>query len=155
MNADLPSRLKEVLLEGHWIANTNFQEELRNTTWQQAVARVEGLNTVAALTYLVHYYFSGLLEVFNGRELLIKDNYSFEMPEVKSELDWQRMVEDFVETSNRFIEKVASLSEAQLSSTFVKPEYGTYARNIEAQIEHAYYHLGQISLIRKLLLTSN
>lgn len=44
MNADLPSRLKEVLLEGHWIANTNFQEELRNNTWQQAVARVEGLN---------------------------------------------------------------------------------------------------------------
>lgn len=66
MNADLSNRLKEVLLEGHWIANTNFQEQLRNTTWQQAVARVEGLNTIAALTYHVHYYFSGLLDVFNG-----------------------------------------------------------------------------------------
>lgn len=39
------------------------------------------------------------------------------------------------------------------SQPFVKQEYGTYLRNIEAQIEHSYYHLGQISLIKKMIMS--
>jgi hypothetical protein len=39
-----------------------------------------------------------------------------------------------------------------LNQSFVKEEYGSYSRNIEAQIEHSYYHLGQISLLKKLIL---
>ncbi len=31
--------------------------------------------------------------------------------------------------------------------------YGTYKRNIMAVIEHSYYHFGQISLIRKLIIS--
>jgi hypothetical protein len=36
-----------------------------------------------------------------------------------------------------------------LSQPFVKDEYGSCLQNIEAQIEHSYYHLGQVSLIKK------
>lgn len=39
-----------------------------------------------------------------------------------------------------------------LSEPFVKEEYGSYLRNIEAQNEHSYYHLGQVSLIKKLIM---
>jgi hypothetical protein len=31
-------------------------------------------------------------------------------------------------------------------------QYGTWQRNLEAVIEHSYYHLGQIILIRKMIL---
>ena len=34
---------------------------------------------------------------------------------------------------------------------FIDAKYGTFLRNIEGVIEHSYYHLGQISLIRKLI----
>ena len=43
------------------------------------------------------------------------------------------------------------MSDDKLTDVFVKEEYGTYHRNINAIIEHSYYHLGQISLIKKLL----
>ena len=40
----------------------------------------------------------------------------------------------------------------KLENNFVDKKYGSYRRNIEGMIEHSYYHLGQISLIRKMIL---
>ena len=34
---------------------------------------------------------------------------------------------------------------------FVDQKYGDYQRNIDLMIEHAYYHLGQILILKKLL----
>jgi hypothetical protein len=38
-----------------------------------------------------------------------------------------------------------------LEATFSQKKYGTYYRNLMGVIEHSHYHLGQISLIRKML----
>jgi hypothetical protein len=40
-NISLASRLREVLLNGHWIANTNYKEQLQHVTWQQATQKVD------------------------------------------------------------------------------------------------------------------
>jgi len=44
------------------------------------------------------------------------------------------------------------MSEEKLDSVFIDEMYGSYRRNIEATIEHSYYHLGQVSLIKKMIL---
>ncbi len=152
LNKYLANRLREVLLEGKWIANTNFKEQITNTNWQQAIQKVEHLNTIASLTFHINYYIKGLLTVFEGGALEIKDKYSFDMPEIKSETDWNNLVTEFISNSEKFIHHVERLDESLLNTAFVKEEYGSYLRNIEAQIEHSYYHLGQISLIKKMLL---
>ncbi|HBT08481.1 MAG TPA: DUF1572 domain-containing protein, partial [Leeuwenhoekiella sp.] len=41
---------------------------------------------------------------------------------------------------------IKTLTDDQLDAIFVKEAYGSYKRNIEALIEHSYYHLGQIVL---------
>jgi hypothetical protein len=43
------------------------------------------------------------------------------------------------------------MPEEKLNQVFVDEKYGTYQRNIDAMIEHAYYHLGQIVLIKKMI----
>ena len=43
------------------------------------------------------------------------------------------------------------MSEEKLDEAFVDEKYGTYHRNIDGMIEHCYYHLGQIVLIKKML----
>lgn len=43
------------------------------------------------------------------------------------------------------------MPDQKLEEVFVEEKYGTYLRNIEGVIEHSYYHLGQISLIKKLI----
>jgi uncharacterized damage-inducible protein DinB len=151
MNQSLANRLDEVLLNGKWVANTNFKDQITRTSWEQAIEKVKNLNTIAQLTFHVTYYLKGLVNVFEGGALEIKDKYSFDMPEIKSEEDWKSMVDEFVSNSEKFISHVAKMDDDFLHKVFVKEEYGSYLRNIEAQIEHAYYHLGQVSLIKKLI----
>ena len=151
MNKDLANRLQEVLLNGKWIANTNFKEQIISISWEQAIEKVGNLNTVALLTFHVNYYIKGLLNVIEGGNLEIKDNFSFDMPEITSETDWLNLVNEFVSNAEKFINHVEKMDDNLLTQPFVKEEYGSYLRNIEAQIEHSYYHLGQVSLIKKLI----
>jgi hypothetical protein len=150
-NKHLAKRLEEVLLNGKWIANTNVMEQITAVNWEQATQRFENLNTIALLTFHLSYYLKGLNPVFEGGTLDIHDKYSFDVSEIDSETDWVNLVNEFESAAKKFIKHVESMDEEQLNQPFVKEEYGSYRRNIEAQIEHSYYHLGQISLIRKLL----
>ncbi|CAL2105179.1 hypothetical protein T190115A13A_130054 [Tenacibaculum sp. 190524A02b] len=63
------------------------------------------------------------------------------------------MVDEFLTNTHLFIAKVNSLPNTILNSSFVNEKYGNYARNIEGVIEHSYYHLGQIVLIKKIIST--
>jgi len=150
-NLAIANRLREVLLNGKWIANTNFKEQILSVNWEQAIQKVENLNTIALLTFHINYYLAGLLNVFNGGKLEIKDKYSFDLPEIKSEKDWNKLVNDFLVNSEIFANQVEHMEESMLDQPFADEKYGSYLRNIEGVIEHSYYHLGQVSLIRKMI----
>lgn len=150
----IANRLREVLLNGYWIANTNYQEQLLSITWEQARHQVADLNTIAVLTYHINYYLVGILNVFKGGPLEIKDQYSFDLPPIQSEEDWKKLVEEFLVNSAAFADEVAQIPDKKLDQLFVNEKYGTYLRNIEGVIEHSYYHFGQIVLIKKLILAA-
>ncbi|MEW2921010.1 MULTISPECIES: DinB family protein [Flavobacteriaceae] len=147
----MASRLQEVLLSGRWIAQTNIKEQIESISWQQANQKIGSLNTVALLTYHLNYYLAGILNVFNGGKLEIRDKYSFEMPPIQSETDWKKLKHQFVVNSEKFVAHVESMEDSQFDDYFVDEKYGTYQRNIEGVIEHSYYHLGQIVLINKMI----
>lgn len=148
----IANRIREVILHGTWIANTNYQDQLSRVTWQESIRKISDLNTMAALTYHINYYIAGVLNVLEGGGLDIHDKYSFDLPPIASQEEWDTLRTSLFENAAKFADKVEALTEQQLDSTFVDEKYGTYERNIEAIIEHSYYHLGQISLIRKLML---
>ena len=150
-NIDLANRLEEVLLNGRWIANTNFKMQLESVDFNQAIHKIGTLNTIAALTFHVNYYLAGINNVFKGGNLEIRDKYSFDMPPVESEEDWNRLKDEFITNATGFVQEVRKLSDSKLDEPFVDEKYGTYLRNIEGVIEHSYYHLGQISLIKKII----
>ena len=151
-NLAIANRLREVLLDGKWIANTNFKEQILSVSWEQAIQKVYNLNTIALLTFHINYYLGGLLNVFNGGKLEIKDKYSFDLPEIRSEKDWNKLVNDFLSNSEMFANQVEQMDENRLDQPFADEKYGSYLRNIEGVIEHSYYHLGQVSLIRKIIV---
>ncbi len=151
-STQLAKRFKEVLLDGKWIANTNYKEQLADITWQEARHKIGSLNTIAALTFHVNYYISGVADFFEKGKLEIHDKYSFDLPPIQSEADWKNLVNELIINSERFAKQVEAMSDEQLDATFVQEKYGTYRRNIEGMIEHSYYHLGQISLIKKMIL---
>lgn len=148
----MATRLREVLLSGRWIAQTNIKEQIESISWQQANQRIQSLNTIALLTYHLNYYLGGILNVFEGGKLEIRDKFSFDMPAMTSETDWSNLVREFLVNSEKFAMHVEKMEDTLLDTPFVDEKYGTYLRNIEGVIEHSYYHLGQISLIKKLIL---
>lgn len=151
-NLMIANRLREVLLNGKWIANTNFKEQILSISWEQAIEKVDSLNTIAVLTFHINYYLQGILNVFNGGQLEIRDKYSFDLPEIKSETDWNILVNDFINNAEMFANKVEQMTDNMFDQSFVDEKYGSYLRNIEGVIEHSYYHLGQISLIKKMII---
>ena len=152
MNASsLATRIREVILNGKWIANTNLKEQLENLPLQSAKMKIGEHNSVAALAFHIHYYVKGVMKVLQGGPLDIKDQYSFDMPELNSEAQWRKMVEDIFSDAETFAAEIEKLTDEQLARDFVNPKYGSVGRNINAIIEHSYYHLGQIVLIRKLI----
>jgi hypothetical protein len=150
-STQIARRLREVFLDGRFIANTNYKEQLAGVSWKQATTQIGNLNAIVALTYHINYYLQGLLHVFNGGALEIRDKYSFDHPSVKSEQDWDTMVHTLFTNAEKFADRVAQFPNEKLEEPFVDPKYGTYLRNIEAVIELSYYHLGQIVLIRKMI----
>ncbi|MEM8908958.1 MAG: DinB family protein [Bacteroidota bacterium] len=151
----IANRVREVLLNGRWIANTNYQLLLSDLNWQQAVQPVGDLNTIAALTFHVNYYLGGILQVLNGGALEIRDRYSFDLPPIQSEADWQQLIRTFFSNAEQFADKVTQMTDEQLDEVFVDEKYGTYLRNIEGMIEHSYYHMGQVTLIKKMILSQS
>lgn len=146
----LANRFREVTLNGTWIANTNYATILDQVDVEIANKKIADLNTISMLTQHVLYYINGLNQVFEGGTLDIRDKFSFNFDPPISDDAWNVIKSNFTAASTRFAEHVDNFQDEQLKAGFVKEEYGSYRRNIEGMIEHAYYHLGQISLILKL-----
>ena len=88
---------------------------------------------------------------FFGGNLEIRDQYSFDFPEINSQEEWQNFLIKFWKDSEEFANLVEKLSEEKLAEAFVNEKYGSYLKNIDGMIEHCYYHLAQIVLIKKIL----
>jgi hypothetical protein len=151
MRIYLANRLREVLLNGTFIANTNFKAQIEHTTFEEATHQIANLNTIALLTFHINYYLQGVNDVFEGGDLIIKDKFSFDMPSLQNENDWTQLKQIFLNQAERFIQNVEQFNEDELNQPFANEKYGSLQRNIDAMIEHCYYHLGQVVLIRKLI----
>lgn len=150
----LANRFREVILNGVWIANTNFKNELKTVDWKLATTKYQNLNTIALLAQHIHYYVNGIKQVFLGGNLEIKDRFSFDFPEIESQAQWEGFLDKFWKDAEEFADLIEKISEEKLLENFVDEKYGSYLRNIDAMIEHSYYHLGQIVQIKKLLKTT-
>ena len=144
-------RFREVILNGTWVANTNFKHQLEHLDYKIATTQVDALNTIAVLAQHIHYYIAGVKNVFNGGNLEIKDSYSFDFEPMHSQEQWDTFLTLFWTDAEAFASHVENLSDEELHHSFVDKKYGTYLRNIDGMIEHSYYHLGQIVLLKKMI----
>lgn len=61
------------------------------------------------------------------------------------------MDKSFADAEN-FAALIEQMPEPKLWETFTDEKYGIYYKNLTGIIEHCHYHLGQIVLIKKILL---
>jgi hypothetical protein len=148
--AQIAKHFKDVYTGGNW-TSVNLKETLADVTWQQATTKIDSLNTIASLVYHINYYVSAVLNVLQGEELKASDKFSFDVPLIQSQEDWEKLVEKIFADAALFAKLVEQLPDNKLNETFANEKYGNYYRNIHGIIEHTHYHLGQIVILKKLI----
>ncbi|MNE20137.1 hypothetical protein D3C80_1132450 [compost metagenome] len=129
----------------------DLKSTLSDVTFDQAGVQVYSLNSISALTFHLAYYLDVLIIVLEENKLVGKDELSWisKAPETKEE--WESFQQSIWEKAEKAALLIEKLPDEQLTQDFVDPKYGTNYRNIAGIVEHIYYHLGQIVLIKKLL----
>jgi hypothetical protein len=152
LTAQIAKNLRDVHFGGNWTA-VNLKENLEGVTWQQATTKVYSLNTIAALVYHMNYYVSADIKVLQGEPLDAKDKYSFDHPPIRSQEDWEKLLDKTWKDAENFAGLIEQMPESKLWEIFTDKKYGNYYENIHGNIEHIHYHLGQIVLIKKIILS--
>ena len=150
----IAKQFRDLHFGGNW-TSVNLQQTLNDVTWNQATTRVYNLNTIAALIYHMHYYVDAQIKVLQNEPLTAKDKFSFDHPPIQSEQDWQELLNKIWERAKIFISLIEQMPESRLWENFADGKYGNYYRNIQGLIEHTHYHLGQVVLIKKILVQNS
>jgi hypothetical protein len=150
ITAQIAKQFREVYFGGNW-TSVNLKDSLTDISWQQATSQVYSFNTIAALVYHINYYVSAVLKVLQGEPLNASDKFSFDLPPVLCDQDWENLMNKTWTDAENFASLVEKLPENTLWEDFSENKYGNYYRNIHGVIEHIHYHLGQIVLIKKML----
>lgn len=146
----LAKHLRDVHFGGNW-TTSNLKDNLAGVSWQQATQQVYELNTIATLVFHTSYYISAVLKVLQGEPLQAHDKYSFDLPPIHSQEEWESLLHKTWADAESLAALVEQLPEAKLWEPFTDEKYGTYYRNLLGIIEHTHYHLGQIAVIKKIL----
>lgn len=150
----IAKQFKDVYFGGNWTA-VNVKDTLADINWKQATTKIYNLNTIATLVFHINYYVKPVLKVLHGEALNASDKFSFDLSPINSAGDWQKLVNQVLTDAEMFALEIEKLDEKKLFEDFAAPQYGNYYRNLHGIIEHTHYHLGQISLIKKILNGKN
>ena len=146
----IAKHIRDIYFGGNWTFS-NLKENLADVSWKEAITRVDNCNTIAALVFHINYFVRAVLQVLHGNPLTANDRYSFDVPLISSEDDWQKLLEQTWNEAEQFASLVEQLPDSILYETFSDEKYGNYYRNFHGIIEHSHYHLGQIVILKKVL----
>jgi uncharacterized damage-inducible protein DinB len=146
----LAQHFRDVHFGGNWTF-VNLKDSLADVTWQEATTKLHDFNTIDTLLFHINYYVNPVLKVLQGEPLIASDKYSFDCPPITSNEDWQKLVQKVLDEAELFAQEIEKLDELKLYDVFSEEKYGNYFRNLLGIIEHSHYHLGQITLIKKML----
>jgi len=142
----------QVYFGGNW-TEVNVKETVSNITWKTASKKIEGFNTILALTYHIHYFTKVQLKVLEDGILEGKDSESYDHPEITSKEEWESLHKTMWKEAERFTKLLSELPDSTLRQPFTNEKYGSYEQNILGLLEHTHYHLGQIIILKKCLIS--
>jgi hypothetical protein len=149
--AQIAKHFRDVHFGGNW-TSVNLRESLEGVSWQQATKQLYCFNSIATLVFHMNYYVSAVLKVLRGEPLDAKDSSSFNLPAIQSKDNWENLLNKTWADAENFACLIEKLPDSRLDEIFAEEKYGTYYRNLQGITEHCHYHLGQIVLIKKMLL---
>lgn len=150
LTTQLAKSIRDIHFGGNW-TDSSFQEHLEDVLLKEATTQIQSFNTIAVLVFHVNYFVAGVNIFLEGEPLGIKDKYSFNIPPLNSEKDWQELLNKVWFDAEKLATLIEKLPEEKMEEFFLDEKYGTYYQNFQGIIEHCHYHLGQLVMIKKLI----
>ena len=150
LSTEIARHIREIHFGGNW-TDVSLKELLEDVSWKEATVEIYGMNTIGSLVFHINYYISAVLNVLKDKPLEAKDKYSFDLPPINSRKDWDHLLTKTWNDAQEFSDLIEKLKDKELWSIMIDEKYGTYYRNFQGIIEHSHYHMGQISLIKKII----
>lgn len=150
LSAHIAKHMREVHFGGNW-TSSNLKDQLADVTWQEATTQVYTFNTIAVLVFHMNYYVHAVIRVLQGEGLEANDKYSFDLPPLRSEEDWQHLKDKALAEAETLALLIEQMPEEKIWEPVAEEKYGIFYRNLHGIIEHCHYHLGQVALIKKMV----
>lgn len=147
----IAKHLREVHFGGNWTFS-NLKDTITGVTWEEATTQLHSLNTISKLVYHINYYVSTIIKVLEGGPLDAHDKFSFDCPPIQSQQDWDNLLNKVWADGEKLTILIEQVPDEKLWDDFTDKKYGSYYRNFHGLIEHTHYHLGQIAIIKKIVL---
>lgn len=136
---------------GNW-TDVCLQDVLKDLSYEQAQTRTGDTNSISLLLYHMMFYNQVVFDGTFGEKKHFEHEESVQS-NVQNGSDWQKLKDDYFALVQKIYQHILNLSDDQLLVT--RPgNHSTNYKNLHGMIEHIHYHLGQISLLRKLSMTS-
>lgn len=149
LSEKMANNVRALFFDENWVS-INLKTSLSDVDWKQANMKVGTLNSIVAIVYHIDYYVKGILDVLEGGPLAIRDKFSFDHPHMSSQESWSQFIDQVLLNARKLANKIEAIPEDELDQDFDDGKYGSVYRNVNGLIEHSYYHLGQIPIIKKL-----
>jgi uncharacterized damage-inducible protein DinB len=146
----IANHLRQVYQGGNW-TTANIKQLLSDVSWSEAQLKVHELNSIAMLVYHLHYYVRKVTPVLEGQPLVATDKESFDVPLLPNQEAWEALLTEYFADAETFAQRIENLPDEILKTDFTDPKYGNYFRNLIGIIEHIHYHMGQISILKKII----
>jgi hypothetical protein len=150
ISKEVARHLRELFIGDNWTWSC-MKDALSTTTWKTAVRRpIRNGNNIAMLVYHMNFYLNVVYLRFTEDKHGFEYDESFNVPEIRSEADWQALVAKTWADMEALAVVIENLPDEKLLDP-ISPVHGSNYKNFHGMIEHCYYHLGQIVLLKKMI----
>ena len=146
----IAKHIREFYFGKNWTWS-DLTEQLSDVSYAEAIFKIDDVNTILDLTFHIHYYVQAVTKVLLGGPLEAHDKYSFMHPEINTKEEWKAFKNNIFIEAEQFAKLVEALPDNKIDQLLDQEKYGDYFRNLHGVIEHGYYHLGQIVILKKLI----
>ncbi len=146
----IATHLQEAFEGNNW-SDVNVKDTLHGITFAEATTVTPASpNTIATLLYHMTFYNKAICERLMGNEPAINEANGFDAPPLTGEQSWLQLKNEAFIAAGRLVDCIRNFPDKRLTEEN-PPGKGTFYKKLHGVIEHNYYHLGQIVILKNLV----
>lgn len=141
--------------EGNSWSDVCVKDILEDIQFDEAITvTVASPNSIASLLYHIMFYNRAICQRLSGEEPYINDANGFDLPLLRDEIEWKQLQVDAMDAARALSDAIRKFPQEKLFEENPVGK-GTFYKKFHGVIEHNYYHLGQILILKKLIRSSH